>query len=125
MILPLTPKKSGENLRELVDIVNDQYALDLPNPLLFSPNVDRDANSLSWRGYYGIKLLYYKDGGLNAVFDGLEDWIYSKQKIHSSRQIPSRPEGKAISSNERGKRLEYLVKLIDDAIYLTEGANAS
>lgn len=119
MFIPRTPKKSGRELRELVDTVNDLYALDLPNPHLSSPSLNPAANSLSWRSYYGIKRLYFKDGGLNAVFDNLEDWIYS-------RQIPSRPEGKAIPSNERDKRLEFLVKLIDDAIYLLpEGANAS
>lgn len=121
MILPRTPaKKSGEDLREIVNLLNDQFALDLPNPLLYSPSVHHNESSLGWQSYTGIKRLYFGNADLNAVINDFEEWVSSREM--ATRAVKSFPAGpNIIPSGERDERLKYLKKLIYDAIYLLTG----
>src|SRR5699024_9182033 len=74
-----------------------------------------------WRSYAGIKRLYFGNFDLNGIINDFEDWIYSIQ-------VPTRDRGKGtggmtISAHERDERLRYLVKLLDDGLYLLNGGN--
>ena len=132
MGFPRTPRKSGEDLREIISRLNDQFALDLPNPLLFSPSVHHDGKAPGWRIYSGIKRLYFGDSDVNLMINDFEEWVCARQvPTHAFRSFSGLsgrerlvgPGRVFVSSKEREERLRYLGKLVDDAIYLFNGGS--
>lgn len=100
MALPRTPNRSGQELYHLIESLNEQFALDLPNPHVYSPSVEkRNDPSLRWRSYEGLKRLYYcREVDLNRVINSFEEWLagqrpfqcvgqeYRSRNGHLSRQ---------------------------------------
>ncbi|KAI9930061.1 hypothetical protein ASPWEDRAFT_102291 [Aspergillus wentii DTO 134E9] len=134
MASPRTPVKSGTELQVVIDKINEEFSLRLPNPHLYSPSKkeDRDEDRLGWRGYLGIKRLYFsRSVNLQEVLNNFEDWVLSEYRPGPSRGDSSvLPRGMQmqlaaggggggwLSEADRERRLEYLMKLIDDEIYL-------
>lgn len=129
MPFPRTPRKSGEDLREIVSHLNDQFALDLPNPLLYSPSVHQSNKSVGWRSYLGIKRLYFGHADLNCIINDFEEWVSSRQiPTHAFRSFPgpaklNGAQRTFVSGRERDERIKYFAKLVDDAIYLHSGGS--
>lgn len=156
MTLPRTPNRSGQELHHLVESLNDQFALDLPNPHVYSPSVEqRNKQTLPWRSYLGIKLLYYnRKVDLNDIVNNFEEWIVAQRPSHvayerwNGYQRMSDKMGKLSPSNEmrgvgagvgagiggrdsfvsqeeKDARLRYLMKLLDDELYLVNQGSFS
>ncbi|PWY96385.1 RNA-directed RNA polymerase [Aspergillus sclerotioniger CBS 115572] len=136
MVFPRTPVRSGPELSQLIDLINEQFDLDIPNPRLYSPSVGRNDKSLSWGIYRRIQRLYFdRSVDLNRILNNFEEWVLSQsttQIVGGSRygHIPGSFSGsfgrdsltghggRRISQHERQERLTYLVGLIDDELYL-------
>ncbi|PWY90801.1 RNA-directed RNA polymerase [Aspergillus heteromorphus CBS 117.55] len=131
--VPRTPVRSGPELSQLIDSINDEFGLDIPNPRLYSPSVGRNDKSLAWRSYRGIQRLYFdRNVDLNQILNNLEEWVlsHSTTRGHGINHWGHVPGSFASLSgrNERGhtilslyekeERLRYLVRLIEDEVYL-------
>ncbi|KAL2866274.1 RNA dependent RNA polymerase [Aspergillus lucknowensis] len=127
---PRTPLKSGQELERIIDSLNDQFSLDIPNPRFFSPGASK-LDTPQWRSYYGLQRLYYsKFVDLNQVLNGFEEWVCSRNasdavlllaKVDGTRGTAISHGAGAqvlIAQREREERLAYLMKLIDDELYL-------
>lgn len=138
VIAPRTPNRNGQELHQLISSLNEQFALDLPNPHVYSPSVERrNEESPRWRSYNGIKRLYYsRKVDLNVVLNNLEEWIAAQEVSYTNAprsgwnvsdamgRLP-RLQGAgrertsiSISQEEKDERLLYLMKLVDDELYL-------
>ncbi|CEL04270.1 hypothetical protein ASPCAL05400 [Aspergillus calidoustus] len=139
---PLTPmkSKSGQEFTQIITKLNDQFSLDIPNPQYYSPGANRAVlETPQWRSFNGLRRLYYsKSVNLNTVLDGFEEWVCSRGSHDTmllwARGERARPNTKSaakasvsfggigsrevIAQREREERLAYLVKLIDDEMYL-------
>lgn len=139
---PSTPVRSGQELHQLIDSLNQQFILDLPNPQYYSPSVSRNeqGQSLRWRCYSGIQKVYFnRKVDVGDLINSFEEWIvgqtsfagggqhgggfYGARRLDVTTRIASRNqmngvERKWISQEERDARLRHLMKLIDDEIYL-------
>lgn len=148
MALPQTPIRTGQELHQLIESLNEQFALDLPNPRLFSPSVEQrneQSQSLRWRIYWGFKRLYYsRKVDLNDLINKFEEWVVAQPsgngQEYNSRNghggYPSKPSRQQmagigrrgptmISQEDRDARLGYFLDLIDDEIYFLSGGNSS
>lgn len=133
MQFPRTPRKNGEDLRSIINHLNEKFALDLPNPLLYSPSVHQDNKSHRWRSYRGIKRLYFGHSNLNCIINDFEEWVSSRQvPTHVFTSFPAaaglngNPGGDMfVSAGEKEERMKYFAKLVDDAIYLLNGGSFS
>lgn len=83
---PRTPIRNGQELHQLIESLNEQFALDLPNPHVYSPSVERrNEESPRWRSYNGIKRLYYsRKVDLNVVLNNLEEWIAAQEVSYTN-----------------------------------------
>lgn len=136
MAIPRTPVKSGQELYQLIEILNQQFHLEIPNPRIYSPSVGRNEQTPRWRTYKGLKRLYFnREVGLGRILNDFEEWVHSRPTSHlrthsgvgrisQSRSALSRrdqlmvEDATVISTHEKNERLEYLLKLVDDEIYL-------
>ncbi|KAL4917963.1 RNA dependent RNA polymerase-domain-containing protein [Aspergillus aurantiobrunneus] len=102
---PRTPVKSGEEFARIIDTLKENFALELPNPKIYSPGANKAIDTPQWRCYHGLQRLYYsKQVNLNAVLNSFEEC--REMLVWRGRE-----------------RLEYLMKLIDDELYLlTKGS---
>ncbi|KAL3458542.1 RNA dependent RNA polymerase-domain-containing protein [Aspergillus heterothallicus] len=105
-------------------------------------------NTPQWRSYHGLRRLYYdKTVDLNTVLNGFEEWVCSRgssdtmllwargareRGSNANRSTGTRSPCKAtaslsfgglvsrevIAQREKEERLSYLVKLIDDELYI-------
>ncbi|PYI28040.1 hypothetical protein BP00DRAFT_428849 [Aspergillus indologenus CBS 114.80] len=105
MGFPTTPSRSGQELTQLIDQINERFSLEIPNPRIYSPGGDN--KTPAWRCYGGLKRLYFK-GPFYRVLEDFQEWV-SSRSLHPSRLL---------SSYEREERLGYLLRLIDDELYL-------
>ncbi|BDD59643.1 hypothetical protein MPDQ_001774 [Monascus purpureus] len=144
MASPRTPNKSGEELRKIIDTLN-QFGLDLPNPRIYSPWLHYGGKETNWNFYFAIQRLYYSpDVDVNVVINGFEEWVIARsdESEFGDLRVRSRPLGRgrsnrsvhahgrmsmpvSLSSEEVEQRLNYLMKLIDDEIYLLNGGRYS
>ena len=135
---PRTPIRNGQGLHQLIGSLNEQFALDLPNPHVYSPSVERrNEESLRWKSYNGIKRLYYsRKIDLNIVLNNLEEWIAAQEVSYTNAprngaggwnvsdamgRLPRAGRERtsiSISQEEKDDRLLYLMKLVDDELYL-------
>ncbi|KAL2830657.1 RNA dependent RNA polymerase-domain-containing protein [Aspergillus pseudoustus] len=146
---PLTPMKSGQELTQIINNLNDQFRLDIHNPQFYSPGANRGAlDTPQWRTYHGLRRLYYdRTVDLNTVLNGFGEWVCSRGSSDTmllwargangkgSGSITSRSRNsnastsasvsfgglasrEVIAQREREERLSYLVKLIDDELYI-------
>ncbi|KAL4805969.1 RNA dependent RNA polymerase-domain-containing protein [Aspergillus unguis] len=138
---PQTPQKSGQEFTRIIDTLNDQFSLDIPNPRYFSPGANKSLLEKSaWRCHNGLKRLYYSKTlpvgnsglgeGLNGVLNNFEEWVCSRNagdavKLLASREHVSAGKEKGAGSargmiltREREERMAYLLSLVDDELYL-------
>ncbi|PYH48858.1 RNA dependent RNA polymerase [Aspergillus saccharolyticus JOP 1030-1] len=132
MTLPHTPSRSGQELIQIIDNINEKYSLDIPNPRNYSPGGDN--KTPAWRCYNGLKILYFLtvQAPLNRVLDSLEDWVLGQSEIPADKHISYQAAGHRSSvtrgsglggqrmplgANERKERLHYLLRLIDDEVW--------
>lgn len=136
MAIPRTPVKSGQELYQLIEILNEQFHLEIPNPRIYSPSVGRNEQTPRWRTYKGLKRLYFnREVDLGRILNDFEEWVHSRSPSHldtrsgmgrisQSRSALSRrdqltvTDPSVISTHEKDERLAYLLKLVDDEIYL-------
>ncbi|KKK26701.1 hypothetical protein ARAM_001451 [Aspergillus rambellii] len=137
---PRTPaSRSGKELSRIIDSINDQFSLEIPNPRLFSPAENRH-DTPQWRSYRGLQRLYYnRSVEIYRVLNSFEEWVCSRNAsnvglIGSTFQKNSLPalaaglgkrnrdgNGRAIvTQHEKKERLAYLVQLIDDELYMVD-----
>ncbi|KAI9045379.1 RNA dependent RNA polymerase [Aspergillus affinis] len=138
MYVPRTPERSGKRLYHLIETLNEQFELEIPNPHIYSPSVSTDKGSLRWRGYRGIQQAYFdRTVDLDRVIHGFEEWVSSQMPpviTTTGRQMSYQTGAVSglsnrnllmgggyglVSQSERDERLRYLVKLIDDELYLS------
>ncbi|KAE8152518.1 RNA dependent RNA polymerase-domain-containing protein [Aspergillus avenaceus] len=138
MAQPRTPIRRGKELHQLIDALNEQYGLDIPNPKIYSPSVRRDNKSSRWRIHTGLKRLYYdRSVDLDRILYNFEEWVsaQSVSRVNTSNRQPSTSSrwlGKqllinnghaGISESEKDEYLRYLLKLLDDELYIvTKGS---
>ncbi|KAL2824020.1 RNA dependent RNA polymerase-domain-containing protein [Aspergillus cavernicola] len=135
---PRTPIKSGQEFTRIIDTLNDNFSLDIPNPRYFSPGVNNAVDTPQWRAFHGLQRLYYsKFVELGVVLNGFEEWVCSRNSggavllLVGRDGVPSlRSDAAAaaaagggssravIMQREREERLAYLMKLIDDELYI-------
>lgn len=146
---PQTPVKSGQEFTRIVDTLNDQFSLEIPNPRVFSPGAHKALlETPQWRCYNGLKRLYYSKapavsvldaaGGLNGVLNNFEEWVCSRnagdvvkmwaEGDRAGRTTRTRTRTVAtrgmVMTKEREERLGYLLRLINDELYiLTRGVS--
>ncbi|GMF78351.1 unnamed protein product [Aspergillus oryzae] len=132
MAFPHTPKR-GKDLFQLIDKLNEQFGLDIPNPKIHSPSLEPDRKSLRWRVHLGIKRLHYdRNANINETLNNFEEWVASRPEW-SNGDFPPNNRSKrdpctnksyaSVSESERDERLIYLAKLIRDELYiLTKGS---
>ncbi|RAK98924.1 RNA dependent RNA polymerase [Aspergillus ibericus CBS 121593] len=136
MVFPQTPVRSGPELSQLVDSINEQFDLDIPNPRIYSPSIGRTDSSLSWSIYRRLKRLYFdRSVDLNQILNNFEEWVVSQSTtdLHRASRLGHMPgsflsfSGRdtltgngcmRISQYERHERLTYLGGLIEDELYL-------
>ncbi|KAA8647013.1 RNA dependent RNA polymerase [Aspergillus tanneri] len=127
MDFPRTPVRSGKELYQLIDTLNKQFALEIPNPRIYSPSTARDDKSLRWRSYRGIQRLYYdRNVDLNRILNSFDEWVSSQTApplVNNARKRVANnlllDGGRGLLSRQDGnERLRYFVKLIDDELYL-------
>ncbi|BCR94783.1 RNA dependent RNA polymerase [Aspergillus luchuensis] len=136
MTFPRTPVRTGQELNKLIDSINEQFDLDIPNPLLFSPSIGKDDKSLGWSLYGRIRVLYFnRKVDLNRIFNDFEEWIVSQSTVlsagdgqwghipgsfaNTSRDIFISNGSSTIAKEERQR---YLERLINDELYLLNGS---
>ncbi|KAL4787818.1 RNA dependent RNA polymerase-domain-containing protein [Aspergillus varians] len=130
---PHTPIKSGKEFTHIIDSLNDHFSLALPNPRLLSPGANKAAETPVWRCYRGLQRLYYnKDANLNVVLNSFEEWVCSRnvrdavlmlERMEGMPATSPAGPGEVIACREREERLGYLMRLIDDELYLlTKGS---
>ncbi|KAE8374230.1 RNA dependent RNA polymerase-domain-containing protein [Aspergillus bertholletiae] len=133
MALPHTPRR-GKDLYQLIDKLNEQYGLHIPNPQIYSPTCEPSRKSLGWSLNKGIKRLYYdRNVDLNQTLNNFDEWVASRQVwpnagFHSRNAFKRDPfinnYDANVSEIEREERLGYLMKLVDDELYiLTKGSH--
>ncbi|GAB1206038.1 hypothetical protein APSETT445_004719 [Aspergillus pseudonomiae] len=127
-----TPKR-GKDLYQLIDRLNEQFGLDIPNPNFHSPSLEPNTKSLRWRVYKGIKMLHYgRNVNLNETLNNFEEWVASRP-VQVNGDFPSNNRSKgdsftnkcyaSVSEAERDERLLYLAKQIGDELYImTKGS---
>ncbi|KAL5335828.1 RNA dependent RNA polymerase-domain-containing protein [Aspergillus crustosus] len=123
----------GHDFTRIIANLNEQFSLDIPNPRLFSPSESkRSADNPLWRCYRGLQRLYYdKTVDLNSVLNSFEEWVCSRNagdamrhwdgvsRARVGRNRNGGGNGRAvILHREREERMSYLMKLIDDELYL-------
>ncbi|EAW12686.1 RNA dependent RNA polymerase [Aspergillus clavatus NRRL 1] len=136
MVLPRTPVKSGKELFQVIETINEQFQLELPNPQIYSPSVGSNDHSPRWRTYNGLKRLYFNsEVDLARILNDFEEWIASRSTelmdMRGNRaQVSQRQSSAArrqqlmcstpalVSSHEKEERLRYFMELVDDEIYL-------
>ncbi|OJJ72452.1 hypothetical protein ASPBRDRAFT_42146 [Aspergillus brasiliensis CBS 101740] len=136
MTFPRTPVRTGQELNKLIDSINEQFGLDIPNPRYFSPSLGKNDQSLGWGLYGRIRVLYFnRKVDLNRIFNEFEEWIVSQSSAlptgdgrwghipgsfaNTTRDIFISNGGSTISKEERQ---QYLERLINDELYLLNGA---
>lgn len=133
---PLTPKKSGQEFERIVDTLNEQFSLALPNPKVLSPGANKDVETPQWRCYRLLQRLYYhrKVVNLNQVLNNFEEWVCSRNASDAvvmwARQdgLPATARAgpglgrELIVHHEREERLGYLMKLVADEFYILTGS---
>ncbi|OJJ83120.1 RNA dependent RNA polymerase [Aspergillus glaucus CBS 516.65] len=139
---PSTPIRNGKELHQLIESLNEQFTLDLPNPQAYSPSVSAELRNeqeqtLRWKCYSGIKRVYFsRKVDVGDLINSFEEWIVAQsfaggggggfwgaRRSDATTRIASRNQmngagRKCISQKERDARLRHLVKLIYDEIYL-------
>ncbi|RHZ43398.1 RNA dependent RNA polymerase [Aspergillus thermomutatus] len=136
MAIPRTPVKSGQELYQLIETLNEQFQLEIPNPRIYSPSVGRNEQTPRWRTYNGLKRLYFnREVDLGRILNDFEEWVHSRSTSHlntrngvgrisqrhpavSRRERLMVADPTVVSTHEKAERLAYLLKLVDDEIYL-------
>ncbi|KAI2931794.1 hypothetical protein CBS147320_2475 [Aspergillus niger] len=136
MTFPRTPIRSGRELNKLIDSINEQFDLDIPNPLNYSPSIGENNKSLGWSLYGRIRVLYFnRKVDLNRIFNDFEEWLASQSAVlpagdgrwghipgsfaNTSRNIFINNVSSTISKEERQR---YLERLFNDELYLLTGS---
>ncbi|KAI9374503.1 RNA dependent RNA polymerase-domain-containing protein [Aspergillus egyptiacus] len=122
---PRTPQKSGEEFSRTIDNLNEQFSLDIPNPRFYSPGNKKAIDTSQWKCYRGLKLLYWKTADLNRVLENFEEWVCSRNASDAVIMLarrdglpPAAPGRAVVLQREKEERLAYLLKLIDDELYI-------
>ncbi|RDW61875.1 RNA dependent RNA polymerase [Aspergillus mulundensis] len=124
---PHTPK-SGEVFTHIIDTLNDQFSLEIPNPRVFSPGQNKTLyQTVPWRIYNGLKRLYYhKQVDLNKLLNSFEEWVCSRNAKDAVAILARRQRGASaplratIAITEKEERLAYLARLVADELYLLD-----
>lgn len=133
---PLTPKKSGQEFEHIIDTLNEQFSLALPNPKVLSPGENKDVGTPQWRCYRLLRGLYYhrKVVNLNQVLNNFDEWVCSRNAsdaivmwarqdgLPATARAEPRMGREMIVHHEREERLGYLMKLIADEFYILTGS---
>ncbi|KAL4883059.1 RNA dependent RNA polymerase-domain-containing protein [Aspergillus karnatakaensis] len=130
---PTTPQKSGQDFTRIITQLNSQFSLNIPNPSFYSPSTTKEKNAENplWKAYHGLQILYYSKSPvveLGNVLNGFEEWVCSRNAgdvvrhwdgVGRSRYGNGSSNGREIVvQREREERVAYLMKLIDDELYL-------
>lgn len=81
---PTTPIRNGKGLHQLIESLNEQFTLDLPNPLVYSPSASAELRneqdqSLRWHCYSGIKRVYFnRRVDVEGLINSFEEWIVAQ-----------------------------------------------
>ncbi|KAE8352769.1 RNA dependent RNA polymerase-domain-containing protein [Aspergillus coremiiformis] len=142
MASPHTPRR-GRDLHHLIDTLNEEFGLEIPNPRIYSPSLEPDKRSLEWRVHLGIKRLHYnRNVDLNRPLNSFEEWVSSRpvsqvNAVHPARHFSNSlstlsrrhplvtSNRTRISDSEKSERLTYLMKLLDDELYLSANGSFS
>ncbi|GLA59156.1 hypothetical protein AtubIFM55763_000004 [Aspergillus tubingensis] len=136
MTFPRTPVRTGQELNKLIDSINEQFGLDIPNPVYFSPSIGKNDKSLGWSLYGRIRVLYFnRKVDLNRIFNDFEEWIVSQSMVlsagdgqwgHIPGSFANTPRDIFISNGSntiaKEERQRYLERLINDELYLLNGS---
>ncbi|PLB45957.1 putative RNA-directed RNA polymerase [Aspergillus steynii IBT 23096] len=141
MPIPRTPeRRTGPELHKLIDSLNDEFELEIPNPQFYSPSVSVDKNSLQWQSYHKIKRLYFaRSVDLNELLNNFEEWVVASRVTTNAGHRMSNAAGAVpgpsnrdllmgegywpVSQEQRNERLKYLVNLINDELYMLGGGS--
>lgn len=142
---PSTPIRDGKELHQIIESLNEQFALDLPNPQAYSPSVFAGKQPLRWQCYSRIQMVYFnRKVDFRDLINSFEEWIVAQsfaggagwqhgrgcgcggflgaRRSDATRIAPRNQMNevgcKWISQGERDARLRYLMNLVDDEIYL-------
>ncbi|KAL4902404.1 hypothetical protein BDW74DRAFT_180905 [Aspergillus multicolor] len=124
---PHTPK-SGQSFTHIIETLNDQFSLEIPNPRVFSPGQNKTLfQTVPWRIYNGLKRLYYhKQVDLNKLLNNFDEWVCSRNAndtvaiLARTQRGASAPLRATIAITEKEERLAYLAKLVADELYLLD-----
>ena len=81
---PSTPIRNGKELHQLIESLNEQFTLNLPNPQTYSPSVSAELRNeqkqtLRWRCYFGIKTVYFsRKVDVGDLINSFEEWIVAQ-----------------------------------------------
>ncbi|GAB1215711.1 hypothetical protein ATERTT37_004905 [Aspergillus terreus] len=130
---PRTPVRNGRDLELIIDNLNQQFSLDIPNPRNASPShLPRAEGSARWSVYKGLRLLFYnRNVDLGRVINDFDDWVQSRSialphmpgHAGGARRAALMDDGRNdVSSSEKEERLVYLKDLLDNELYLANGS---
>ncbi|KAJ5182540.1 hypothetical protein N7492_000156 [Penicillium capsulatum] len=124
---PITPQHNRDALPGLVHWVNTEFGLEIPVPQGVSPaSLQRNGN-LRWRVYNCMQRLYWLrkpvDGRerLETIVVDLEEWIYggdASTTVAQGERARQRSEEPQLDDAEKDRRLEYLLDLLKDELYI-------
>lgn len=130
---PRTPVRNGRDLELIIDNLNQQFSLDIPNPRNASPShLPRAEGSARWSVYKGLRLLFYnRNVDLGRAINDFDDWVQSRSialphmpgHAGGARRAALMDDGRNdVSSSEEEERLVYLKDLLDNELYLANGS---
>ncbi|KAJ5573462.1 uncharacterized protein N7459_007889 [Penicillium hispanicum] len=131
-MIPLTPQHPRDNLGGLVNSLNTQFGLDIPYPANNSPSALQNKTSTRWRTYKALRKLYYdRKANLHRILTNFEEWISGRTMPAVSARGPGRrirqrsEEPDLLSDDEKEVRLKYLVRLMEDEMYMVSGGSVA
>lgn len=138
---PTTPStnRTGKGLDVIVEHLNLNFDLKIPNPTLSSPGSrERGDRTLDWKCLSLLKRLHYnRKVDINRVIQSYDEevrskttqWVYKeKQDVETlprSSDFLRRSSHQEITEQERTNRLKMLLRLLDDEHYLVNNGTFS
>jgi hypothetical protein len=135
---PRTPsQRTGKGLDFIIEDLNLRFDVRIPNPSVSSPSIREKEMSLDIRCFKALKELYFRNVHIHRVLEAFEETVRIKttQWLAKPRPEPgtiptrndflTRDGYRSISDDERLKRLEILLDLLDEEIYLVRGGSFS
>lgn len=136
---PRTPKdRTGKQLDIVIEELNWKFGLRIPNPVLSSPSSREREKPLDLRCFLAIRQLFFnRSVDIHRILQDFEEKMQVRisQWVSKPRQEPGtlpttssilRTDGyRSISDAERERRLQILLDLLDDEIYILRGGSFS